>query len=62
MSRNRRNDRGSATLLVLTLTRVMAALLTVMGTRLQQLRDELQQIDRKQQERFNSQPPGSNPR
>ena len=47
-----KSERGSATMVVLTLLAVLSILATVNGDNLRRLRVELHRLDRQQQERF----------
>ncbi len=52
-----KSERGSAMLVVLTLTILVAALVVANGFALQQLRAELKRIDHRQQQKFLSPKP-----
>jgi len=55
-----RNERGSATLLMLTLVAILAVMVVVNGNVIHQLRQELRRIDHHQQQRL-QQSHGQNP-
>ena len=55
-----RNERGSATLVMVTLVAILAVMVIVNGNVIHQLRQELRRIDHKQQQRF-QQSNGQNP-
>jgi type II secretory pathway component PulK len=56
-----KNERGSATLLMVTLAAILAVMVLVNGNVIHQLRQELRRIDHQQQQRL-QQGHGQNPR
>jgi len=52
-----RSERGSATLVVVTLVAILAVMVVVNGNAIHQLRQELRLIDKQQQKKFQSAKP-----